>query len=65
MIARVAIGAALMLGAAGSLERSHNRAQHPTRCWGDGISSYSAAHRRRRRGSRWNGPARPRWSDNS
>ena len=66
MIARVAFGAALMLAAAGySGTLAHSRAAHPTRCLADGISSYSAAHRRRRRGSRWNGPARRRWSDNS
>ena len=52
-LARVAIGAALMLSwPRGIRGLSHSHAPHPTRCWADGIWSYSAAHRRRRRGSR-------------
>ena len=43
MFARVAIGATLMLAAAGYRELSRSRALHPTRCWADGISS-SARH---------------------
>ena len=39
---------------------SHSHPAHPTRCWADGISSSSAARRRRHRGSRWNAPARRR-----
>ena len=63
MIARATLGTALMLAAEATRQLSPSRAAHPTRCWADRISSYSAAPRRRHRGSRWNAPARPRWSD--